>query len=116
MKTWDLSSLPGSVRFVVVQFLKKKGWALPIAQPVISSWHTKVVLPVVKGTMLLSVQLVVTVMNSTTYHLMTQIKKHGDGFRLVPKTWSAAEVPTPAAVVKDSEGQKIYEDEWSHYE
>ena len=117
---WD--SLTGSARFVATKFLKEKGLELASTPITVVSENGSVIAttsPRKKTTLQLFVRLVVTVSNSTTYLVTAEISGQTKGWKLVPNTLTAVEVPTPAAAAKvtaeplTAARQKV--EDWYHY-
>jgi len=125
---WD--SLTGPVRYVVGQYLKERDLepgsvmaqnTLKKSAVDVSSWTTVIVSENLPTFIVISVSVVLTLPNSTTWRLSTQIKKYEKGGKM--KLMSPiSTVPLSTAIAEDSTDQKtpeseyVEEDQWSAYE
>lgn len=122
------ASCPGSVKFVVGQFLKNYASELGFVTATITqqkkvidvnSWHISAVSGLLETTTEICARVVVTLPNSTTYRIYTQLKSLKKGFKLTTGiTIAEVEEEKSVASVKDSIDSPTseHDDTWSHYE
>ncbi len=102
---WD--SLTASARFVAIKFLKEKGLEPASTKMNVVTATTTLIKPLEGSSTHFFVRLVVILESSTTYRISAVIKRHGNSFRICPKTWTAGEAPPEVAPVRDTSEKKI---------